>query len=64
MTIRITFELERETPLSLADAIINRENEMRGILNGDIAVENIRMIGEALVSYVEACNRIKVGDTE
>lgn len=61
--LKITLELKRNTPLSLADAIISLEYE-KWESEYDVAVEEIREIGKALVSHAEAQDKIKRGDTE
>lgn len=63
-TFRITLELQRSTPLSLADAIINLEHEKWGREYENVAVEEIREIGKALISHAEAQDKIKGSDTE
>lgn len=56
--VLITLEVERNTPLSIADAIIEMEKErMKEDYSGIIAKEDIRQIGQALVNFAEASDR-------
>lgn len=63
-TLRITLDLQRNTPLSLADAIISLEYEKWEREYKNVAVEEIREIGKALISHAEAQDKIKRSDTE
>ncbi len=62
--MKIEFDVPMETPLALADAIIEREikravNEK--IYNENtmaVARENIRQIGQALINYVWSQDRL------
>ena len=62
--LRITLELQRNTPLSLADAIISWEYEKWEQEHENVAVEEIREIGKALVSHAEAQDKIRLGGKE
>lgn len=56
--VLITLEVERNTPLSIADAIIEMEKErMKEDYSGIIVKEDIRQIGQALVNFAEASDR-------
>ena len=57
--LTITLEIERDTPLSIADALIEYE-KARATSDLDLigAKEWIHQIGMALLEYVDACERI------
>lgn len=57
--MKIEFDVLMDTPLALADAIIERENGKS--YNKDtmvIAKENIRQTGQALTNYVWSLDRL------
>lgn len=57
MTIHL--EVPNEQPLSIAEAIIERQlNCIREDYMVIIARENIRQIGQALLNYAESCERV------
>lgn len=55
----IRLKVNRITPLAIADALI--EYEIYGnIETKPIAIENLRQIGQALLNYVEADEKIEM----
>lgn len=57
--LKITLEVERDTPLSIADAII--EYEKARATSGVTLIaakERIHQTGMALLEYVDSCERI------
>ena len=60
--MKIELEVMSESPLAIADAIIEREtNKIIPFDDGGIARENIRQIGQALTNYVWSCERLDEG---
>lgn len=60
--MKIELEVMSETPLAIADAIIEREtNKAIGCGDGRVARESIRQIGQALINYVWSCERLDEG---
>ena len=57
--LKITLEIERDTPLSIADALIEYE---KARATSDLmliaAKERIHQTGLALLEYVDSCERI------
>lgn len=57
MTIKL--DVERNTPLAIADALISREIEgAHEEYTVIVAKENIRQMGQALINHAEACDRV------
>ena len=58
VTMTIHLEVPNEQPLSIAEAIIEREtSHIKEEYTIIIARENIRQIGQALLNYVASCER-------
>ena len=57
--LKITLEIERDTPLSIADALIEYE-KARAVSDVMMiaAKERIHQTGMALLEYVDSCERI------
>ena len=57
--LKITLEVERDTPLSIADALIEYEKARAASDVAQIvAKERIHQTGMALLEYVDSCERI------
>lgn len=57
--MKIELEVQADSPLCIADALVHREAERCKEEYMIIATrENIRQMGLALVSYAESCDRV------